>query len=147
MKWLIKKTQRKKEALKNDCKQAYLLKVLQLNNLFTLLVNSYYIIARPQYCGHKAPITIGRPLAHGPPPESEPESDQPRPAHSHSVGVVIHNLSESHKNNKYFFCYRAFRTSVLCLVIFSIWCETLSETIPTKYGFAKEIDFVANNSG
>ena len=30
--------------------------------------------------------------------------------------------------------------------IFSIWCERLSETKPTKYGFAKEIDF-ANNSG
>ena len=98
--------------------------VRMFNNSITLVYVPGCYISRglAQYCGHRAPITIGPPPAHGP-PESRAGVRPAQAAQSHSVDVVIHNLSESHKNNKYSFCYGASRTSVLCLQIFSIWCE------------------------
>ena len=87
---------------------------VQLNNLLVfLLANSCYITGLsiadtgPRLslglcllsARHQSHITVGvRPA---------------QASQSHSVGVVIHNLSESHKNNKYSFCYGASLTSVL----------------------------------
>ena len=93
---------------------------VQLNNLIVfILTNSCYITGLSiADTGH---LSLGRRLLKARHQSHIRAGVRPAQAsQSHSVGVVIRNLSESHKNNKYSFCYGVSLTSVLCIGIFSI---------------------------